>query len=207
MRPAIGATMPAGRWPQAAGTDPGEQRKADKLQTQLEAERAFKRVALAWLEHQTARWAPATKAAVLASLEADAFPDLGPMPITEIRARHVMEVVRKVEARGAGETAARLLQRIRSVFRFAVRESSETCKFQAWPSASKSHQAQQLGQHLAIGRSATRSARCTTLTSATRSAARPAIRLLPGAPRSRARRRSGPRQESRSRQPFRRPHS
>ncbi len=107
----------------ATGSDPGEQRKSDKLQKQLEAERAFKRVALAWLDHQTARWAPTTKAAVLASLEADAFPILGPMPITDIRARHVMELVRKVEARGVGETAARLLQRVRAVFRFAVRES------------------------------------------------------------------------------------
>ena len=106
----------------AEGQDPGAERKADKLQAKLEAERAFKRVALAWLEHQHARWAPATKARVLASLEADAFPDLGPMPIADIRARHVTAVVRKIEARGVGETAARVLQRISAVFRFAVRE-------------------------------------------------------------------------------------
>jgi integrase len=107
----------------AEGTDPSAQRKADKLQSQLEAERAFKQVAMAWLDHQSARWAPITKAAVLASLEADAFPMLGPLPINDIRARHVMEMVRKVEARGVGETAAKLLQRVRAVFRFAVRES------------------------------------------------------------------------------------
>lgn len=106
----------------ADGTDPAIERKADKLAAQLEAERAFKRVALAWLDHQSARWAPDTKAGVLASLEADAFPVLGPMPIADIRARDVMVMVRKIEARGVGETAARVLQRVRSVFRFAVRE-------------------------------------------------------------------------------------
>lgn len=44
------------------------------------------------------------------------------MPIADIRARHVLQVVRSVESRGAGETAARTLQRIKSVFRYAVRE-------------------------------------------------------------------------------------
>jgi integrase len=42
------------------------------------------------------------------------------MPIAEIRARHVAAVVRAIESRGVGETAARVLQRIRAVFRFAV---------------------------------------------------------------------------------------
>lgn len=106
----------------ASGTDPAAERQADKLQAKLEAERSFKRVSMAWLEHQAARWAAGTRAQVLASLEADAFPILGPMPIADIRARDVLAMVRKIEARGVGETAARVLQRVRAVFRFAVVE-------------------------------------------------------------------------------------
>ena len=104
----------------ASGTDPAAERQADKLREKLESEQSFKRVALAWLDHQAARWAAGTQAQVLASLEADAFPQLGAMPIADIRARDVLAMVRKIESRGVGETAARVLQRVRAVFRFAV---------------------------------------------------------------------------------------
>ena len=104
----------------ADGIDPGEQRKADKHQAMASTELAFRRVAMAWMEHQAGRWAPTTRAAVLASLEADAFPDLGAMAIDEIRSHHVLGVVRKIEDRGAAEAAARMLQRIKAVFRWAV---------------------------------------------------------------------------------------
>lgn len=100
--------------------DPGVERKTEKLRAKLEAENSFKSVALAWLDHQSARWIAMTRQRALASLEADAFPQLGAMPITEIRARDVAAVVRAIEARGVGETAARVLQRIRAIFRFAV---------------------------------------------------------------------------------------
>jgi len=106
----------------AAGTDPAAQRKADRLHARLEAEQSFKRIALAWHSHQAARWAPSTRAQVLASLEADAFPAIGPLPIADIRARDIMAMLRLIEARGVGETAARVLQRVRAIFRFAVRE-------------------------------------------------------------------------------------
>jgi integrase len=104
----------------AEGMDPGEQRKAAKAQVRVEAERTFEAVARAWLQHNTARWAARTKEKVLASLQADVFPTLGARPIASVSARDVASVVRVVEARGAGEMASRLLQRIRAVFRFAV---------------------------------------------------------------------------------------
>lgn len=104
----------------ADGVDPGAERKADKVRAKLEAERAFQTIALAWVHEKSGRWTPATRERVLASLQADAFPQLGAMPIAEIRARHVLAMVKAIEARGAGETAARVLQRVRAVFRFAV---------------------------------------------------------------------------------------
>jgi integrase len=104
----------------ADGLDPGEERKANKAEAQLEADRAFKAVALAWMQHSGARWGERTRGMVLASLTADAFPKLGTRAIGSIRAADVIEVVQAVEARGAGDTAARVLQRIRAVFRYAV---------------------------------------------------------------------------------------
>lgn len=106
----------------AAGLDPSAQRQAEKRRAELDAADSFRHVALAWMRHQCAGWAPRTREKVEASMEADVFPDLGALPLAVVRPRHVLDVVRKVEARGAGETAARVLQRIRAVFRYAVRE-------------------------------------------------------------------------------------
>ena len=106
----------------ATGSDPGQERKAEKLQAlELDA-RSFKAVAMAWLKHNAARWTPETRARVLASLQADAFPALASLPIGDIRARQVKALVLAVEKRGAGESAGRLLQRVRAVFRYAVTE-------------------------------------------------------------------------------------
>jgi integrase len=106
----------------AAGGDPSAVRQEDKRQAIADAANSFQQVAQAWVKHQAGAWAPHTMAKVQASLEADVYPALGAMALKEVRARHVMAVVRRIEDRGAGETAARVLQRIRSVFRYAVRE-------------------------------------------------------------------------------------
>lgn len=45
---------------------------------------------------------------------------LGGLPITDIKATLLLEAVRAIEARGVPETAARVLQRIKSVFNYAI---------------------------------------------------------------------------------------
>ena len=102
------------------GEDPGEVRKAAKAQAEHEARNTFEAVAVEWLKHQSDKWAPVTLVRIRAALEADAFPTLGARPIAHIRPRDVATVVKAIEARGAGDMAGRVLQRIRSVFRYAV---------------------------------------------------------------------------------------
>lgn len=102
------------------GEDPGEARKAAKVQTAHEARNTFEAVTGEWLRHQSDKWAPVTLVRIRAALEADAFPSLGARPIAHIRPRDVAAVVKAIEARGAGEMAGRVLQRIRAVFRYAV---------------------------------------------------------------------------------------
>lgn len=106
----------------AAGGDPSAERQTAKKQALQEATNSFRSVAHSWMNHQAARWTPRTLDRLKANLEADVFPELGAMSMGDIRAKHVLKVVRQVEARGAGETAARALQRIKAVFRYAVRE-------------------------------------------------------------------------------------
>jgi len=103
-----------------AGDDPGALRKAGKAKAAHEAVNTLEAVARDWLKHQAARWEPATLERIRASLEADIFKPLGARPIASIKPGEVMAAVKQVEARGAGDQAGRILQRVKAVYRWAV---------------------------------------------------------------------------------------
>ena len=103
-----------------AGDDPGQQRKADKAKAAHESINTLEAAARGWLAHQRARWTPATAARIAASLEADIFPALGNRPMASIKPGEVMAAIKKIEARGASDQAGRVLQRVKSVYRWAV---------------------------------------------------------------------------------------
>ena len=104
----------------ASGADPSAVRQADKARTAHEAANTLEAVARDWVQHQSTRWTPVTRDRILASLQADIFPELGARPLAGILPRELMGAVQKIEARGAGEMAARVLQRVKSVYRWAV---------------------------------------------------------------------------------------
>ncbi|MCV2348713.1 tyrosine-type recombinase/integrase [Paucibacter sp. Y2R2-4] len=123
----------------AEGADPSEQRQADKadLQRKREAERladaglppvdSFEAVARDWLKtvHEvkvSAGHAERTRI----RLEQDAFPWIGRRPIAELEAPELLEMLRRVEARGAVETAHRIKDACGQVFRYGV--ATGACK-------------------------------------------------------------------------------
>ena len=61
-----------------------------------------------------------TRAIILASLENDVFPVLGSTPIADVTPADIRNLVQGIEARGAAETAGRVFQRLRSIFRYAI---------------------------------------------------------------------------------------
>lgn len=103
----------------AEGMDPSTTRKAAKAEQQAQAE-TFELVARQWHEKFTPSWTPGHAARILTSLAQDAFPWLGHRPIREILPPEILSVARRVEARGAIETAHRLVGNIGMVFRYAV---------------------------------------------------------------------------------------
>lgn len=103
-----------------AGDDPGELRKAEKAKAAHEAVNTLEAVARDWMKHQAARWEPVTLERIRASLEADIFKPLGARPLASIKPGEVMAAVKKVEARGAGDQAGRILQRVKAIYRWAV---------------------------------------------------------------------------------------
>lgn len=103
-----------------SGEDPGALRKAEKAKAAHEAVNTLKAVAEDWMKHQAGRWEPGTLDRIRAAFEADIFPPLGARPLASIKPGELMAAVKKIEGRGAGEMAARVLQRVKAVYRWAV---------------------------------------------------------------------------------------
>ena len=105
----------------AQGTDPSTAKREDQQATAAAAANTFEVVAREWLVKTEPERAAITQLKVSTWLEKDAFPFIGNMPISTIKSRDVLDrVVRKVEARGAIDTAHRLKQLCGQVFRYAV---------------------------------------------------------------------------------------
>ncbi len=83
---------------------------------------AFEAVARRWHQQKKPTWRPVHANDVLTSLERDVFPDIGTTPLAGISTPDVLDLLRKVENRGAIETAHRLRQRISAVFVFGIGE-------------------------------------------------------------------------------------
>jgi len=90
----------------ARGIDPSAERKASKA-----AEiGTFEAVARAWFGRNSIKWVPAHADKIIRRFEVDVFPWIGPRPIGEITAPELLKALRRVESRGALETAHRALQ-------------------------------------------------------------------------------------------------
>ena len=104
----------------AAGIDPGEQRKAAKAAGLAHAANSFAVVAEEWLAKQSARMAPATLEKARWTFDDLVFPWIGSRPISEIDPPEMLSLLRRIEDRGAHETAHRTKQRCGQVFRYAI---------------------------------------------------------------------------------------
>ncbi|MFY9476355.1 MAG: integrase arm-type DNA-binding domain-containing protein [Aquabacterium sp.] len=108
----------------AEGIDPSQAKRADKVARKLSADNTFEAVAKAWLDASKAQRAESTDAKVRGWLENDVFPQIGRLPIAGITPRDVLDMVRKVEKRGALDSATRIKQLCGQIFRYAVAEGS-----------------------------------------------------------------------------------
>lgn len=102
------------------GSDPCVEAKRTQLAARLSAADTFELLAREWHGKQKGRWKAVHANDVIESLERDVFPDLGPMPVTSIDAPLILATLKKVEERGAIETAHRLRQRISAIFVYGI---------------------------------------------------------------------------------------
>ncbi len=104
----------------AAGIDPGEQRKAAKVALVESTENTFEAIAREWFGLFSTKWVKGHADKIIRRLELNVFPWLGARPIKAITAPELLAVLRRVESRGANETAHRALQVCGRVFRYAI---------------------------------------------------------------------------------------
>lgn len=104
----------------AAGTDPASARKADKIAKREAAATTFEAIAREWHERHSEGLADTYTGRVLSCLERDLFPWIGARPIGEIDAKELLECLRRIEERGAVDTAHRARGYASQVFRYAV---------------------------------------------------------------------------------------
>ena len=104
----------------AAGVDPGDVRKAEKAAGEERAANNFAFIAEEWLARQSPRMAAATLEKARWTLDDLVNPWIGSRPITEIDAPEMLKLLRRIEERGAHETAHRTKQRCSQIFRYAI---------------------------------------------------------------------------------------
>lgn len=102
------------------GRDPAVERRVALKARRLEGENSFATVARRWHDLRTPTWSMVHAADVLVSLERDVFPTIGKLPLIDIDAPMLLEVLNAVEKRGAIETAHRLRQRISDIFLYGI---------------------------------------------------------------------------------------
>lgn len=102
----------------AKGIDPSQFRK--EANEALLDDDTFETVAREWFGKQLPGWAPSHSSKIIRRLERDIFPWIGSTKIGSLSPLDILRVLRRIENRGALETAHRAKQNCSQVFRYAV---------------------------------------------------------------------------------------
>lgn len=100
--------------------DPSENRKQQKSAKAERSANSFEVVAREWIAKNTPTWAASHASKIIRRLEMYVYPWLGGKPIADITAPDLLALARRIESKGAIETAHRALQNCGQVFRYAV---------------------------------------------------------------------------------------
>lgn len=84
-----------------AGTAPIAFKATERVRKEMELNNTFEKIALAWSDHNKNVWSANHAKTIETRLQQDIFPVIGKKPITQIGARDLLEVVRKIEKREA----------------------------------------------------------------------------------------------------------
>jgi integrase len=107
----------------ADNIDPSAHKKETRTQLELQSRNTFEAVAKEWFKQQAPNWADSHAQTVITRLEKNVFPWLGKRLIADITAPEVLTILRRIQGRGATETAHRVKGICSQVFRYAIATS------------------------------------------------------------------------------------
>ena len=102
------------------GLDPSIQKKIRKISRKQSNDNSFEVIGREWFEEFKDTWADSHSKRLIARLENDVFPWLGSRPIDQIEPPEVLAVMRRIQDRGALESAHRVRHICGQVFRYAI---------------------------------------------------------------------------------------
>ena len=104
----------------AKGLDPSLQRRARAAEERRAQLNTFKAVALEWHSTFKCQWSAAHASRVLRRIEDNLFPWVGDKPFRDVTSEDVLACMDRMIKRGAIDTARRILQILKKVYRWAI---------------------------------------------------------------------------------------
>ena len=132
----------------AEGIDPAQAKRIEKIQKAAAVTNTFEAIARQWHSNKLETWKENTAKDALNRLEKDVFPLIGKRPIAEIDGPTMLDVLRRVERRGALEMTRRLGQLCSQVFKYAI--ASGYVKYNPMPDLVGALKPRVKGHHAAI---------------------------------------------------------
>lgn len=102
------------------GIHPAHHRKAQDLITVRDNANTFEAVTREWIAQKKPGWTAYYLRQVERFMESDVFPHIGALPVRSVTAAHLLEIIKRVEGRGAETVALLVRQWCSAVFRYAV---------------------------------------------------------------------------------------
>jgi integrase len=104
----------------AAGEDPSAKKREARRAAEIASANTFEAVARDFVSKQANVWTRKYADGQIRRMELDLFPEIGARPIAEIEAPELLAALRRIEARGSLDMAARMRQTAGQVFRFGI---------------------------------------------------------------------------------------
>lgn len=104
----------------AEGKDPNEQKQDDCKEAKRAASAVFESIARDWMRSTASQRSEETHKRVVSWFERDVLPVIGRQPISNLRPPDILDLMNRMQARGAIESAHRVLGYISKVFRMAM---------------------------------------------------------------------------------------
>ena len=104
----------------ANNQDPSEIRRAEKLDELSAADNTLEKVAEKWFADNLEQWADSYSEKIHLRLKNEVYPSIGHLPITAIKPKDILVILRRMQDRGILESAHRVRRHIGEIFRYAV---------------------------------------------------------------------------------------